>query len=366
MRDRKMKLKLSEVFGWSLAFFTFVTLISFYIASTWLHQGLFATFRNPIATTITLLFTFGLSCFFFVFLWSQFSGIPIHKERTIKKVVPEVLQKEEELKTEEVVDITAVPPESIFLAPGVKGKKILVEGAESLVYDIQDIRFDFQRLPHALQSGQSGSGKSQLTYNLIELLKKQEPDIRWLVTDFGESDYPIHLGSDTQTGLEVLNHLELIVRGRQKEKKLYYERIIWLLEEGEVWLDGLKVQLSRKEYNEVFVKLANISRMGRKQKIMLWLVTQAGRSQEIDGKVKANFSNLFLMRCNPIISQNVFRVPYILKNLPVGYAYFNAIDAFVKTKVLKPPEMDMMTMRDLRCRANYYRREYGLKEGETD
>lgn len=254
---------------------------------------------------------------------------------------------------------------SPYIKQDAKPEQIIVDGKVANLYRLRDLLFDFYKRPHILLAGESGSGKTVTLFNLIQVIKQQYENCKFVIIDFGNQDFSQTYPTDLQTFLDVTEHLFYIMKGRQQEgKDPNRTRIIWLVEEFESVLAEVEL-LPKKDRDAFYVRLANIGRMSRKLSLNMIFVTQSAKADLFNTAIRNNFGFRFVMRLENSRLASSFGCNYGVGNLPTGVSWISVADAFVQFDKTTEPNMDMIPYHDLKKLANYYTKKYNLIVAEN-
>ena len=108
-------------------------------------------------------------------------------------------------------------------------------------------------------------------------------------------------------------------------------------EEVDSVFDDLKI-MDRTLRAKALVALRNIARMGRKAGICLVVISQSGTGDVLDGQVRKNLSNAFLLRCEHTTTES-WRIKEKLTHLPPGMAYSVPHKELIQFDLTPRPEL---------------------------
>lgn len=248
-----------------------------------------------------------------------------------------------------------------YLNPLAVPEPIIVANKEANLYQQKDLVFDFLKRPHTLLIGESGSGKTVTLFNLVRIMQNQYPNSKFVIVDYGQQDMTQSYPADIQTFMTITEQMFYIMKGRQKEGKKDWTRIIWLVEEFESVLGEVKL-LPKDEQNKFVTRLASIGRMARKLGMNMLFVTQSAKASDFDTAIRNNFGNRFIMRQPNKHLTSGFGCKYDVNNLPTGIGWASTIDDFVQFELTTEPKMEMISPHELQRLAANYKRQYKLEE----
>ena len=246
-----------------------------------------------------------------------------------------------------------------LLSANIGGETITVDGKESVLYKWSDYKFNLETVPHTLILGSTGSGKSSSLNCLITQINNRYNNPHVIICDAGNFDFPEAVASEINDIIKVMNSLYIVMRGRQVSRERNATRIIWLLEEAEAFLANLGNQGKDIE-KAAFTVLGDLGRLARKTNVNMIFVSQKGKADIFPTTVRDNFGNRVIMR-SPNNLSNSFDCSYNTSSLPVGIAYNNTLDAFVKFDYMENhPPMNLLQLSDLHRLERFYRRKYNI------
>lgn len=234
---------------------------------------------------------------------------------------------------------------------------LLVKESENETYyinDVQDINvidnhtirlskyhnWDFQKLPHCLISGNSGSGKSFQLFEIISEAKKLTNQI--YICDGKNDELTLYAKEVFKLGNNIYSEETSISRAikaiekemdkrfkqRQDSNKiLSFEPLFLIIDE----YTSLKLTMSKKEYNALEQSIKNLVLKARSANIHLIISLQRASSENMNLDIRDNCSlkiglgNLSVENYKMIFNETITKEQLKYKEIGQGYIYLDGI-----------------------------------------
>lgn len=235
-------------------------------------------------------------------------------------------------------------------------------GKNPVLYDRDDLLFNFHLNPHVALIGASGAGKSIAAKNLIGIFNKQYHYPATIILDAGGADFKDALARKNCDIHQAIEFIYWIVEGRAHDPEgTVFFPILVILEEAEAFWGELSL-LKKTEQSEFNTKFASLILKARKFNVNFLIIAQtAAAGDSIPTKITNNIANRFYMRLEKNASIYIHKLPFDLGNLDSGVAYYNKIDDFVRFEHLhEEPRMNVVTWDTLEKMAKEARRKHEL------
>lgn len=160
---------------------------------------------------------------------------------------------------------------------------------------------DFNKAPHLLIAGTTGSGKSVLLHNLlVNILNHYKNKQQLVIIDAKGTELPMYrnvrnatfVGGDTTKSISVLQQCEKIMDDRYRNGGYYFHEIFIVIDE--------LADLMLTSHYEVEQSIVRIAQKGRAVGMHIIVATQSPRVQVISGLIKANLPYRIVLKTTSV------------------------------------------------------------------